>query len=210
MRSENSIEDAGCVLASIRRLVRGKIAVIRDLTTREDYEDIVSEVAARVYSPRDRYSNVTGTELQRLLAVIVRSVVIDFIRRACRSKRVAPGGCSSLDADVDPDVVDGDLVGDRIADLGALTPERVTTERAIDERLALLGGRLTTRQRAILAGLVRGNRRAEIAGDVSVSRSTLHREITRIRSLLHDDQLRELLDGDETHRGALSLSKVDG
>ena len=164
------------------------------LSTRErhpdlELEDLAQECLVHWWTQRPRYTQSRGASMETFLRRVVKAKLIDLERVAKAQKRGQGRSPASLDQPLAGDEPEGDTLGDTIADEADTAWDasyRVSLEAAL--------GRLSPRQREIIAGLAEGYPMSQISQRLGVPRATLYDQLNRIRQIFRDEGLGQFLD----------------
>ena len=154
------------VLAFTRKVFAG-------FFSKDDIDDLISEVVLRMWTKRERYDENRGA-VSTWVNKIARNIVLDAAKREKRSRSLFSS--ATLDAGLDDDNVVGIVpVASDETDAQAIAHD---TERAL--RASVSNGR----DGRLLNGLILGYNAAELAAAENVGTPVIHTAVCRLRGRL--------------------------
>ena len=155
------------VLAFTRKVFAG-------FFSKDDIDDLISEVVLRMWAKRERYDENRGT-VNAWVNKIARNIVLDAAKREKRSRALSSSATSDEGLDDDGNVVGIVPVASDETDAQAIAHD---TERAL--RASVSNGR----DGRLLNGLILGYDAAELAAAENVGTPVIHTAVCRLRGRL--------------------------
>ncbi len=150
----------------------------------EDDEDLLQECLTQWFYARDKYDPAGGASPSTFMARVVKHKLMDIVRERESEKRKVSHHSVSLDAPINKEE-GSDSFADILPDPADFRNE---TEFKIDLTQAF--SKLTTKQRRLCELLLDGHTGMnELAELLSVERTTVYREIGRVRETFQNEKL---------------------
>lgn len=184
-RYEGLFEDREIGVAkNVIREFKGKWNCLRN----EDDEDLLQECLAQWLFAKDKYDPAGGASLSTFMARIVRNKLQNLVKEYERDKRKVFHNSTSLDEPLSKDEGASSLL-DILPDQ---TDYRVQTQLKII--LSQTISMLTPQQRELCDLLCEGrSSMAELSESLGIERTTVYREIKRIRAVFESHGLKDFL-----------------